>query len=249
MAGRLAADIVVIAVGPELAAVAVEVRRAQAGENRGRTFQESQDQGDRQVFKPDLAAFLEKRDVSVGRLLQFGMMFDFFLRPQLVREIDSGLKPGRIENLEIVGKDGNVVTPAQSVAAQKHAQGPAAFQLRNVGDDVAKRKLISIVAIDGVEAGRAASEIVGLRQDFNPGLHDDQSSAGKIEGRSSLAVRLAERPKKSRPALHTSRVKRYSNSPVKTRDFLGFDFDVCANRPILPRLTRKLHASQVGRLF
>jgi hypothetical protein len=100
-------------------------------------------------------------------VLQAVIHLHFTLAQQAVGDVDVACKPGGVEDVEVVGVDGCLVAFAQGVAGEEDGEGAAVFELAGARDDRVELFVVTPVAVNRVQAGRAAGGFVGLRQDLD----------------------------------------------------------------------------------
>ena len=110
MPGRVACDIV----RPRLHAVftrpAIEIRRAQARDNRQPAAQDAVDQLGTEVDEAKDPAQPQELEVAVGRVQQAQILcFQLALPHKALADVDAGGEPGRIEHRDVVGVEGGAI--------------------------------------------------------------------------------------------------------------------------------------------
>ena len=76
-------------------------------------------------------------------------------------------EPGRIEDAQVVGADRRAIAAAQRVVGEEHVGGAAGRRARDLVDQLRQRHVVAPVAIDRVQAGRSAREVVRLWPDLD----------------------------------------------------------------------------------
>src|SRR6185503_7464303 len=173
MPHRLAAHVVNGVRLGDLAHGSVEVGGAQARDHGDAALQELAQQRRLEIAQHQAAAEPQELVVAARRRLQPLPGFALRLRREaradlVVRQIE----PGGVEEIEVVGVDRDVIAARERVVGKEHVERAAALaEHADVGDDVREQYVVAVVAIDAVETGGAARDVVGL-------LLDDKAEPG-----------------------------------------------------------------------
>ena len=126
-----------------------------------------------EVVQLELAAQAQELVVAARRGLQATPWLDLGLaREPLANRVVRQREPGRVEQVEVVGEDRRVVTALQRMVREEDVERAASIEHLDVGDDPLERHVVAEVAIDAVQAGGTAGDVVGL-------LLDDEAEAGQ----------------------------------------------------------------------
>jgi hypothetical protein len=83
------------------------------------------------------------------------------------RSISGAAEPGRVEQVQVVVVDRRAIAAAQRVAGEQNRERCAGLEPADLGDDLLERDRVAVVPVDGVQAGRPAGRVVGLRLDLD----------------------------------------------------------------------------------
>ena len=75
------------------------------------------------------------------------------------------LEPRRIEQLQVVGVERDVVAARERVVREKHVERASAIEHLHLRNDGRERYVVAVVPVDAVQACRAARLVVRLRLD------------------------------------------------------------------------------------
>jgi hypothetical protein len=124
-----------------------------------------------QLLVDDLAAEGEEPEIALRHDRELGMSLRARLRLEPALELVLGqAEPGRVEDLQVVAVDDRRVAAREGVACHQHGERAAGGQLRHLRDHVGERDVVAVVAVHGVQAGRPARGVVGLRLDLQHGV-------------------------------------------------------------------------------